>query len=79
LIDNVRAKYQQELMSKLLYLLGAIDVLGNPLNVLQQLFGGYKNLIEDDNKIQGTKNLIQNGIGAFSGFTSKITDPYRIF
>jgi len=60
-------------MSKLLYILGAIDVLGNPLNVLQELFGGYKNLVEDDNKIEGTKILIGNGIGAITGFASKIT------
>jgi len=72
LITNIMKMYKEQLLGNVLFLLGAIDVIGNPGNLFNELFGGVNHFVNDVS-LDGSKVLVKQGVGAISGFTSKIT------
>jgi len=72
LVSNIGKMYKEQVLGNILFLLGAIDVIGNPGNLFNELFGGLNHFVNDVS-IDGSKVLVKQGIGAISGFTSKIT------
>jgi len=55
-----------------------VDVLGNPLNVVNELYEGVTSFITEPLKEggevrKGTTTLISNSLGAMTTFTTKIT------